>query len=96
MGELRAATPRRKTIKLAPESPARDHDLALACEGEDPELFFLEDPSRLKEAKAVCGRCPARTKCLAFALAHETRSSRWGIWGGLTPLEREQVAGGAA
>ena len=35
--------------------------------------------------KAVCGRCPVREACLAYALdAREL----WGIWGGLDPEER--------
>jgi hypothetical protein len=55
----------------------------------DPELFFAEDPEAAATAKAICGTCPFRVPCLAFALA--TRQ-RHGVWGGLTAEERRPPA----
>jgi WhiB family redox-sensing transcriptional regulator len=60
-----------------------------ACRDEDPELFFpvsvlgpgLDQADR---AKAVCGRCLVRRRCLAYAMG--TRQA--GIWGGTTDNER--------
>lgn len=40
-------------------------------------------------AKAICAGCEVRQQCLAFALA---RGIAHGIWGGLSPKERRQVA----
>lgn len=36
-----------------------------------------------------CRTCPVRRECLRDALA---RDERWGIWGGLTPLKRDEYA----
>ncbi|MGW5745505.1 WhiB family transcriptional regulator [Amycolatopsis sp. NPDC003861] len=40
--------------------------------------------------RRICDSCTVRAPCLAEAL---TERDPWGIWGGLTPDEREQVAG---
>ena len=63
------------------------------CTNEDPELFFptSESPNyaaQIREAKAVCRKCPINTRnnCLEFAL--ET-GDKWAILGGTTPSERE-------
>lgn len=39
-------------------------------------------------AREVCGACPVREECLAFALAHGVRH---GIWGGFNHDERRQL-----
>jgi WhiB family redox-sensing transcriptional regulator len=44
-----------------------------ACLGADTELFFavgLTGPAAggIRSAKIICGRCPARARCLAYAL----------------------------
>jgi len=66
---------------------------AAACRSRDPDLFFpvsVAGPaaSQAATAKAVCARCPVRSQCLDFALS--SRQS-YGIWGGLTELERLQL-----
>ncbi|HEY6492090.1 MAG TPA: WhiB family transcriptional regulator [Trebonia sp.] len=38
--------------------------------------------------KALCGACPARPRCLDWALAKGEQS---GIWGGTTPEERAEI-----
>lgn len=57
------------------------------CLQVDPEIFFPEnrDYATTNTAKTICGKCPVRTDCLAYALETHTRD---GIWGGLTPDER--------
>ena len=52
--------------------------------------WFPEQGARLDVSieKAICGRCPVREACLAYAL---DRGERWGIWGGLTDFEREAL-----
>lgn len=69
-------------------------DLA-ACQTADPELFFPVSASGsaradIARAKAVCGACRIRQKCLDYAL--DTRQSD-GVWGGRTEEERRQIIG---
>ena len=46
--------------------------------------------SREASAKEVCMRCPVRTECAAHALAVR---EPYGVWGGLTEDEREELMG---
>lgn len=48
-------------------------------------LFFPEDGQSAQEAKQVCGLCPVRAECLAFAVRHGVK---YGVWGGLDERER--------
>lgn len=59
------------------------------CIGVDPDLFF--DQYRFTEAKLVCEGCPAQQACLDenAALPHSERP--WGVWGGMTPMERKRT-----
>lgn len=80
----------------APRGDARSEWLDLAaCQGMHVGLFFapaVELPSqrRAREvaAKAVCAVCPVRAACLEDAMQ---RRERYGIWGGLSSLERKAV-----
>ena len=58
------------------------------CAQTDPELFFPEKGGSVREAKAVCARCPVRAQCLEHALAH---GERFGVWGGLSERERRRL-----
>jgi WhiB family redox-sensing transcriptional regulator len=60
-----------------------------ACRGTDPELFFPATDEEAGPAKQVCGGCPVRLACLAFALERE---ERYGVWGGLTERERARLS----
>ena len=63
-----------------------------ACRDTDPDLFFpngigMASQVQSDRAKAVCHVCLVVDRCLSFAL----RSGQdEGIWGGLTPEERQQ------
>jgi WhiB family transcriptional regulator, redox-sensing transcriptional regulator len=46
--------------------------------------------SREAAAKEVCMRCPVRAACAAHALAVR---EPYGVWGGLTEDEREEMLG---
>lgn len=66
-----------------------------ACNGVDTELFYLPHNARgaeklqqIKEAKAVCAKCPVIEQCLNFAIKTEEPH---GIWGGLTEEERVTI-----
>lgn len=52
---------------------------ALPCHNADPELFFSDDDNIVAQAKALCGGCPVRNKCLDGALS---RQEPCGVWGG--------------
>ena len=59
-----------------------------ACKPEDTSIFFSTDPELVAKAKAVCATCPVTSRCLEFALHNQV----WeGIFGGLTPDEREAL-----
>lgn len=59
------------------------------------EPFFAEKGGRVPLAKRVCRRCDVRAECLADALEMEAspeHAGRHGIWGGLSPDERDALA----
>jgi WhiB family redox-sensing transcriptional regulator len=65
-------------------------DLAQAvCVNEDSEIFFSEEPSEIALAKSICGECPIATQCAEWA----AKNAEYGVFGGLTPEERQQKFG---
>ena len=65
-----------------------------ACLDEDKKLFFPEyDIELANKAKEICKTlCSVRLKCLAKAMSDEDGTSRrYGIFGGMTPSEREML-----
>jgi WhiB family transcriptional regulator, redox-sensing transcriptional regulator len=58
-----------------------------ACRNRHPDLLFVEGAAQNK-AKEVCGACPVRTECLAYAL---DRRIEHGVWGGMTERERRAL-----
>jgi len=79
--------------------PLREGDwdwrIRAACRETDTSTFYHADNERglfrvrrEMQAKAVCARCPVIENCLRFALrAREP----YGVWGGLSPEEREEL-----
>lgn len=63
----------------------------LACEGRD-DLFFPEDDDYdtkyTRKARYLCSMCPIRIKCRDKGIDNQ---EPYGIWGGLTPAEREAL-----
>ena len=67
-----------------------------ACQGRMGNAFYPPPSSerrsikvaREKRAKQVCATCMVRTTCLEQALES---GERYGIWGGLTDLERKHL-----
>ncbi len=82
-----------------PVSDLWEWQLLGTCRGADSELFFHPEgergPSRVNReaaAKALCTRCPVLAVCREAALmAREP----YGVWGGLSEHEREQILSGA-
>ena len=67
------------------------------CRETDPEVFFPETYRRAATAPAVaiCRRCPLIEQCLRIALDAEgdlSHRNRYGVFGGTTPVQREQMA----
>lgn len=65
-----------------------------ACAEIGPDLFFPDTGERstnrhvYRDALTICETCPVATQCLEHAL---TNDERYGVWGGTTPNEREQM-----
>jgi hypothetical protein len=60
------------------------------CRETAPELFYPEmgeDPSNIALVKSICGRCSHLADCAEWGIAKE----RYGIWGALTPKDRDRV-----
>lgn len=68
-----------------------------ACTQTDPEAFFPTNGEQRDEAfaKRVCAGCEVQAQCLQYALDVDEPH---GIWGGLTPTERQRLKkkGGSA
>jgi WhiB family redox-sensing transcriptional regulator len=58
------------------------------CKWHDPSLWFPAPGGSMDRAKAVCRACPARTRCLDWAVHVGERA---GVWGGTTPDERAHL-----
>lgn len=61
--------------------------------GNDPELWFATDTASLNDphhpALKICAACPVKEPCLLFALDERIEE---GIWGGLFPTQRRNLA----
>jgi WhiB family transcriptional regulator, redox-sensing transcriptional regulator len=80
-----------------PNADLWDWQLVAACRGVDSSLFFHPEgergaarSAREAAAKEVCMRCPVRAECATHALAVR---EPYGVWGGLTEDEREEMMG---
>jgi hypothetical protein len=64
------------------EAPSADVWLKARCRdgnGTLTHLFFSDDVVDIARAKAICGKCSLRERCLTEAL---DRAEPWGVWGG--------------
>jgi WhiB family redox-sensing transcriptional regulator len=78
-----------------PITQAWDWQLRGSCRGMDSEFFFHPDgergPARVRrdiKAKAICHGCPVLAQCRRHAL---TVREPYGVWGGLTESERNNI-----
>jgi hypothetical protein len=71
------------------------------CAGMADPTFATSDPFHPKHddkdsdyefARSLCARCPVTAECLADAMATETGTSRVGMRGGLTPMQRAALS----
>jgi WhiB family transcriptional regulator, redox-sensing transcriptional regulator len=65
-------------------------DFAACADLDTPHMYPADKDTRGVElAKSVCKGCPVRSECLAYAMG---RGERFGVWGGLTTTERNNLA----
>ena len=66
----------------------------VSCRESDPDAWFPEEENgkghKYREAKKICNACPVQSLCLEFALINYEAH---GLWGGLTPKERQKLRG---
>ena len=80
-----------------------DWYLSASCRGSDVESWFRGHETKSSEGELrmltnICASCPVRVQCLASAMKAEGKlpgKSRGGIYGGLTPQQRGDLAQGA-
>ncbi|WP_165913124.1 WhiB family transcriptional regulator [Tamaricihabitans halophyticus] len=60
-----------------------------ACRSDSGLDWYSADPVVQAECVRVCGGCPVRSDCLVEAMSSQ---DPWGIWGGVTPQQRESLA----
>lgn len=72
------------------------HEYA-ACVSYNPETWFPTDKNHRRqwdEAQRICVmECPVRDDCLRYALE---ANEQYGVWGGMTPEQRQKLKEGAA
>jgi WhiB family redox-sensing transcriptional regulator len=69
-------------------SPELEWQQEALCAQTGADFFFPEPGSSVREAKRICGMCPIRAACLAYALDND---ERFGVWGGLSEKERLEL-----
>lgn len=77
---------------LEPSRQTEDGVEHTPCQLADPDIWFT--PSSDEVAAAACRQCFARDACLQVAMDAEgtaRTSSRHGVWGGLTPMQRSAL-----
>ena len=81
-----------------PVSPAERWEGALCTQVGMPDLWFPEPGANLTTAKRVCASCPLIQECLEYAMETEAQLTgyRFGIYGGLSAVERARLAREAA
>lgn len=65
-----------------------------SCASVGLDVFYPESGNRgvWDAARSICSRCPVKAECLEFALKAEVDwPDRYGMFGGLTPEEREVI-----
>lgn len=64
-----------------------------ACRGMDPDMFMpvRGETLKIRAAKQICRQCPVKHECAEYGLELATRYDTYGIFGGYTRSEREQI-----
>lgn len=59
-----------------------------SCREIDPNIFYERELMLTGQYKLFCAPCPVQTQCLMFAHA---KSETYGVWGGLTYVQRRYL-----
>jgi WhiB family redox-sensing transcriptional regulator len=78
----------RALLPLLEPDPGLEWKQLGLCPQVDPDMWFPERGSSVKEAKRICRDCPVRAQCLEYALDND---ERFGVWGGLSERERRKL-----
>jgi WhiB family redox-sensing transcriptional regulator len=66
-----------------------------ACLSAGTEIFFPSGrgtgEDRWDAAKAICRSCTVKRHCLNLVINLEEHDDRWGVFGGLSPMERRAM-----
>lgn len=62
-----------------------------ACQDEDRDLFLRAQGKAAVHAKRICEQCPSKDVCLVYGMSLERQGLRYGIYGGMTATERDQL-----
>jgi WhiB family redox-sensing transcriptional regulator len=54
---------------------------------QDLDAIEVTSTNEQNQVISICKQCPCITDCAEWGISKE----RWGIWGGLTPRERERI-----
>lgn len=84
------------------DDPGDDWRRRGSCRGLDVESWFpldsqLRRPERPRvteaydELRPLCHGCAVQTECLLFALRNEAPTYRYGMWGGTSPHQRQDM-----
>lgn len=73
-------------LAASPRVPCAEDSNKFYADSQDEEEPY--DDEHMEEAVAVCGTCPIQRECLLQAL---TNKEQFGVWGGFTPAQREQM-----
>lgn len=80
---------------ISPAAPAPRSDAwrqFAACASQDRDRFYSDSPKALKEVRSFCRSCPVLEQCLTSAMRQENGRDRWGVLGGLAPVQRLALA----
>ena len=62
-----------------------------ACLGVDLDVFYPDVSEHCDDAKRICATCPVVDACRDYALSQESVANCWGVFGGLSPKERQAI-----
>lgn len=71
------------------DPPPADWMVDGACREVGGDVWYPEKGESAVPAKRLCLGCPVRSQCLEYALEHD---ERFGVWGGLSYVERRRLA----
>lgn len=81
-----------KLLTLRSALPPFAYEPGLACTdpANNPDLWHSRNSAEIAQAQTLCGPCPRRADCAAWAI--ETRQIH-GVWGATTVNERARLVG---